>query len=131
MDRKPSIQSDTQAKDGDAPPTDERRAHGRVGFTTRVWVHELDDSNAPGEGHVADAADISRSGMGFRSRRMYYIGRTIVIILTLSTERKPMFGIVRSSRYTYGGQHHVGVEFCAKPPGDRLHAWIEARMRSK
>jgi hypothetical protein len=110
---------------------DDRRRHGRVGFSTRAWVHELQPGCAPDAGQLADAADLSRSGMGVRSRRMYYVGRTVIVMLMLPTgERKFMCGVVRSSRYTVAGMYHVGIEFCPMPAGEHINEWMRTRSNA-
>src|ERR1043166_7628582 len=63
------------------PQQSERRRHNRVNLATRVWVFELDDGNNPGPPQPGECADISCSGLGFRSRRMYYSGRRVIAML--------------------------------------------------
>jgi hypothetical protein len=110
---------------------EDRRRHDRVGFATKAWIHEVEPGCLPSEGQTADASDISRSGIGLRCRRMYYVGRLVIVMLHLpSGEVKFMSGLVRSSRYTYAGLYHVGIEFCPMPVGDHMNNWMRARART-
>lgn len=104
--------------------SDNRRKHERSVFDVRLLVHELDESGSPGPGCVCDGYDISRSGMGLRSRRLYYKGgKVIVQILLRNQQPRYLCGEVKYSRYRSGGPYHVGIEFCALPDTVAFQAW--------
>lgn len=103
-----------------------RRRHDRLDFAARVLVHELNSEHVPGRSHPAESVDLSRSGIGVRSKRMYYTGTEVVLIIQLKAEKRVKCGVVRSSRYAGNGMYQSGIEFTHTPPGARLHAWLEA-----
>lgn len=107
-----------------------RRRHDRRDFAVGVLVHELNSEHVPGKGHPAESVDLSRSGIGVRSRRMYYTGTAVVLIIKLKSENRVKCGVVRTSRYAGGGMYQSGIEFTHTPPGARLHAWLEAHPES-
>jgi hypothetical protein len=103
-----------------------RRRHDRLDFAAQVLVHELNNEHVPGKGHAAESVNLSRSGIGVRSKLMYYTGTEVVLIIQLKTDRRVKCGVVRSSRYAGGGMYQSGIEFTQTPPGARLHAWLES-----
>lgn len=110
----------------------ERRRHERIAFTTSVVLLELDSGDCPMGEFPGEAVDISRSGLGVRSRRMYHVGRKVLIMLVIpGHESRYKCGFVRSSRYAGAGQYHVGVEFCETPCAARLSAWITGQRMGK
>lgn len=107
-----------------------RRRHDRAEFAVCVLVHELNSEHVPGKGHPAESVDLSRSGIGVRSKRMYYAGTAVVLIIQLKNEKRVKCGVVRTSRYSGGGLYQSGIEFTHTPPGARLHAWLDAHPES-
>lgn len=104
-----------------------RREHGRTSFGVQLLIHELDEAGNPGEPSTCTGFDISRSGLGIRSRRMFYEGRKVLIQVILPTVRpRYLCGIVKYSRYTYKGTYHIGIEFCPLPQTDGMRTWLRA-----
>lgn len=104
-----------------------RRQHSRVPFGVRLMVYELDDADHPSDPCQCHGHDISRSGMGIRTRRMFYTGRRVIVAVNVP-KMAPRFlcGIVRYSRYAFSGLYHVGVEFCPMPRSEAIRAWLQA-----
>jgi len=98
-----------------------------VTLAAKVWIFEMDDSGMPGSGQPGECMDISRSGLGMRARRMYYLGRKVIVMLNLpNLSPKFMCGTVRTSRYCNGGLYHIGVELCAMPTGKSVAMWMQS-----
>lgn len=113
----------------DLAAANNRRGHARLPFGVRVAVHELDDVGVPGEATVCEGHDISRSGVGLRSRKMFYEGRKVILSLTIpSMQPKYMCGVVKYSRYTYRGLYHVGIQLCALPQTESVRAWMQSHQ---
>lgn len=98
-------------------PARATRAFDRHPINRRVIVTELDALGAPGVSWACRAVDISRCGVGLRSRRMSYLGRGMFVefLAEGGAPGKLLFGVVQQSRYAEGEGYAIGVEF-AKPP---------------
>lgn len=106
-----------------------RRGHARLPFGVRITVHELDETGTPAEGSQCEGHDISRSGLGVRSRKMYYPGRKVLIAVSVpGIQPKYMCGEVKYSRYTYRGLYHVGIELCPMPQTETIRTWMLTRQ---
>jgi hypothetical protein len=105
-----------------------RRRHERLEFSARVSIHELSSDDIPGDPQTAEAFDLSRSGIGLRTKRMFYVGTPVLIHIQLRTQRTYKRGVVRFSKYTSGGWHLCGVEFTNAPGTERLKGWIRKHL---
>lgn len=113
----------------DAESSVNRRGHARLPFGVRVTLHELDETGTPTEGAPCEGHDISRSGMGVRSRRMYYAGRKVIVAVAVpGMQPRYMCGEVKYSRYTYRGLYHVGIELCAMPQTEAVRSWVQVHQ---
>ncbi len=107
------------------------RRHERMTFGARVVLYELSTDFVPGPPAQAEGADLSRSGLGVRSRRMYYTDRVVLVRIPLRCGGAYFkCGVIRSSVYAGSGLYHVGIEFREMPPGDGLASWMRARQTS-
>jgi hypothetical protein len=105
-----------------------RRQFERVAFSNNIRVTELDDFGNPAAGWDCRVADLSRGGMGFRSRRMIHKGRSVLIeFANVGGATKLLFGVVRQSRYAEGEGYVVGVEFQAVPKTQPVRVWLGQR----
>lgn len=113
------------------PAADEgssRRNWERSSFPRDVRVCELDDDGVPGAEWACRAADISRGGIGLRSRRMVHEGRKIFIRVPTGPDgaEKLLFGVVRQSRYQQGEGFVIGVRFEEIPRTWAVTRWLDA-----
>ena len=108
-------------------PGAERRVFQRQPLDHAARVLELDEMAKPGEPWECRVLDVSRGGIGLRSRRMIHIGRTLFVIVSLGAgkPRQLLCGTVRQCRYIEGGGGYaIGVKFCDPPRSKWLNAWM-------
>ncbi len=106
-----------------------RRRHDRVDLDLPSLVTEIDEFGTPGNPWNARVVDLSRSGVGLRSRRMVHLGRKVFVQIFApdGEERKLLFGLVRQSRYADGGGYAVGIEFHPMLTTSTIRAWVSSR----
>ena len=105
-----------------------RRRFERVGYNKNVRVTELDDFGHPAADWECRVVDLSRGGIGVRSRRMVHKGRSILIeFANVNGATKVLFGVVRQSRYAEGEGYVIGVEFQAVPKTQSIRVWLDQR----
>lgn len=116
--------ADEKPGDSAATGSSTRRAHERRNFDRLVLVYELDDGGIPGPEWQCRAVDISRGGIGLRSRRMVHAGRKLFIRFPAGhgVPEKLLFGVVKQSRYQEGEGFVIGVKFEEEP-----HSWAIAK----
>lgn len=103
-----------------------RRDHERKDLGSAASVHEFDEFGDVGAGFACEAADISRSGMGIRSRRMIHPGRTVVVRMRpASGTDRLFFGTVCYSRYDAKSLYHVGIRFVSRPETPGVLRWLK------
>jgi hypothetical protein len=89
---------------------------------------ELDDRRKPGGVWVGRGFSLSRSHLTFRSRRMCYQGRQLLVLVHLVDDKPaPLFGQVRSCDYDSEGMHRTVLELMALPLEAEVQAWIRDR----
>ena len=95
-------------------------------FDANLEVAEVDDRGRPQHAWLARAQKLSRSNIVFRSRRMCYIGREIILAIHL-IDGSPvgLYGRVNSCDYDGDGQYVVDVDLVTLPNRPELHAWID------
>jgi hypothetical protein len=107
------------------------RRHERLNFAVKVMLYELASDNVPGAPAGGESVDLSRSGIGVRSRRMYYKDRVVLVRIPLRYGGAYFkCGVVRSAVYAADGMYHIGIEFTAMPGGEALAGWMRARQAS-
>jgi hypothetical protein len=106
-----------------------RRLFDRHAVNRACRVTELDQLGNPGASWECRIVDLSRSGLGLRSRRMAYQGRHILVEIPAATDRpaKVLFGVIRQSRYSEGEGYAIGVEFRAMPQSTVVRNWLSQR----
>jgi hypothetical protein len=110
------------------PKAPSRRAFERQRLCRCVVVTEVDDLGRPGDSWECSAVDISRSGIGLRSRRMAYVGRGFLLQIRSGEEKERLlYGVVRQSRYSPGEGHVIGVQFELMPDTLEIRRWRDAR----
>ncbi len=100
----------------ETPTTQSRRLHERRTIAATAFVYEIDEHGEIVAGFGCETIDISRSGLGLRSRRMVHTGMRVVVQLLLTGgASKVLHGCVRYSRYDAKGNYHIGVRFESFP----------------
>ena len=102
-----------------------RRLHSRHEMGRTARATELDENGLPGAPWECELLDISRSGLGIRSRRLVQVGRVLLVELESGqSEARVLCGIVRQSRYESGQGHILGIQFRAMPRGPAIERWM-------
>jgi hypothetical protein len=106
------------------------RAHPRTPMVRTITVVELNDRAEPAGSSEAQSIDISRGGLAFYSRRLFHVGRFLLIEIPKAGDRFPMilYGTVRHSRYVSGRGHMVGLELAPLPETQEVMSWVAKRM---
>ena len=114
---------------GPDPAHPNRRRFDRVEFQKMVHVTELDDFGNPASSWECRVVDLSRCGLGLRSRRMVHHGRGLLIEVQglPGQPGRVLFGVVRQSRYAEGEGYAVGLEFKSIPHTTPVRAWLSQR----
>src|SRR5690349_42405 len=85
-------------------------------FHAELDMAELDDRRKPGGVWIGRGVSLSRSHLMFRSRRMCYEGRLLLVLVHLVDERPaPLFGRVLTSEYDADGQYRTALELMLMP----------------
>ncbi len=118
--------SGEQAKSAAEKAAEERRKFERSLIDATAHVTEIGESGIPGPPWECRIADISRGGMGLRSRRMVHEGRVIFVTLNVGPDKPPrvLCGMVRQTRYLEGQEYVVGLMFCAPPRSKAVKKWL-------
>jgi hypothetical protein len=117
------------ADDGDPvlPREDSDRTIG-ARFDAELDVCELDERGRPGLTWPAQARELSRSRLAFRSRRMCYIGRRLLIAIHLIDDRPAaLAGRVAHCSYDSDGMYRVELELTRLATRPDILAWINDR----
>lgn len=109
-----------------SPTVESRRQFERLRISGVAVLAEIDESGEPTAHWRAQIVDLSRGGLGLRSKRMVATGRHLVIeaIGSAGEREKVLFGIVRQCRALDGGQHAIGVQFDRFPISPPLAAYL-------
>lgn len=101
-----------------------RRLHGRFPLQGALTLFETDLGGNPTGELECGAEDISRSGIGLRSRRMLYPDRNVFVVVPTPTGKRVLYGLVRQCRYLEG-QHcyHIGVSLLEMPATQTIKTW--------
>ena len=99
-------------------------------FEADLDVCELDDRERPGHTWAARARTLSRSCLSFRSRRMCYTGRSLMVAVHLiDDEPVPLFGRVHACEYDGDGLYRVDLELLPVPDSAAVKDWLAAHGR--
>lgn len=105
-----------------------RRAHERVPIDTIATVAQLDNYNVPGQSWQCRVADISRGGLGLKSKRMVHQGTRVLIAFALGNgEKRALCGLVRAVHYEEGAGYTLGLQFEALPTGNPVREWMTSQ----
>lgn len=97
-------------------------------FDAELDVAELDDRLRPVTTWSARALSVNRSSLGFRSRRMCYAKRILMIAVHLIDD-KPVILAGRVTKCDYDGEamYVVEVELMTKPVSEEIRHWEAQR----
>lgn len=97
-------------------------------FSAALDVTELDERFRPGPTWSARAAELSRSFLVFRSRRMCHLGRRLLVAVHLVDDRPvPLSGTVRQCEYDGDGLHRIRIDLLPVPEREAIRDWLDQR----
>ena len=104
----------------------DRRVFERQVLDRNATFMELDEFGNPGSMWACRVVDVSRGGMGIRSRRMVHDGRFVFVIVDMGPGKPNRIfgGVVKQSRYAQGEGYAVGVEFREAPRTPMVKQWM-------
>jgi hypothetical protein len=109
-----------------AKPSRSAKPAGRP-FEADLDVCELDDRERPGHTWASRARSLSRSCLSFRSRRMCYTGRSLMVAVHLiDDEPVPLFGRVQACEYDGDGLYRVDLDLLPVPDSAPVKDWLAA-----
>lgn len=112
---------------GTPPPASKSGGKSAFSFKAELDLAELDERGRPGANWAGRATDLSRSQLTFRSRRMCYDGRELMIAVHLVDDRPvALFGTVQRSDYDGDGLYKTVINLGSLPETDAVHAWVTA-----
>lgn len=101
-----------------------------VRFDAELDLAELDDRDRPGSTWSARGRELGRGHLVFRSRRMCYEGRRLLVAIHLIDDKPvPLFGEVTGCEYDNDGLYRVRLELLPLPEKPDVAVWLEARGR--
>lgn len=99
-----------------------------VPFRAELDLSELDERGRTGPTWTGRGCMLSRGSLVFRSRRMCYPGRHIVLAVHLLDDRPvPLFGRVSSCEYDDEGMYRTRLELMKLPGSRGVSEWIRER----
>jgi hypothetical protein len=134
----PGPASDCGAWDDGSSPATQRTAPGKVRprpggmpFDSELDLCEIDDRDRPGATWTGRARELSRSHLVFRSRRMCYVGRRILVAVHLIDDRPVrLAGRVYLCEYDADGQYKVGIDLTPVPEQPPIQEWYARHGRA-
>ena len=116
------------------PPPAEQGAQEPVGpptfheFDAELDVGELDERLRPVTTWTARATSVNRSSLSFKSRRMCYAKKMLIIAVHLIDDKPTVLaGRVTECDYIGEGLYQVDVELMPKPESEDIRAWEAQR----
>lgn len=101
---------------------------GALAFKAEIDAAELDSCGRPGAAWSGCGTDLSRSHIWFKSRRMCYRARHLVLAVhLLDADPAPLFGEVASCEYDGEGMYRTQVALMRLPDEEAIHEWIKSR----
>lgn len=94
-------------------------------FKASLDLAELDSRRRPGQRWMGRGMELSRSLLIFKSRRLCYEGREIVVGVHLVDDRPvPLFGTVTKSDYEGEGLYKTTLRLMAFPDEEPVKSWL-------
>jgi hypothetical protein len=114
------------------PPAGKSKQPTGLKFDAELDLCELDDRDRPGPAWAGRGRELSRAHLSFRSRRMCYQGRQVLVAVHLIDDRPvPLFGRVLACEYDGDGMHRTDLELLPLPDRPTIAAWMAARWRPR
>jgi hypothetical protein len=122
MSGKPRSSGEGSSADETLAP---KHSPGACTFRAELDLTEIDTRGRPGTTWTGRAAELSRSQMTFRSRRMCYEGRELLMAVHLVDDRPvPLYGMVAQCEYDGDGLYRTNVNLLPLPETDAIRAWV-------
>jgi hypothetical protein len=100
---------------------------GVFAFRAELDVTEIDTRGRPGVVWTGRALELSRSHLGFRSRRMCYEGRELLLAVHLVDDRPvPLYGMVTKSEYDGDGLYRTTINLLPMPETESVEDWVRS-----
>lgn len=97
-------------------------------FDAELDVGELDERLRPVTTWSARAMSVNRSSLTFKSRRMCYVKKMLIIAVHLIDDKPTVLaGRVNSCEYIGEGLYEVDVELMPKPDSEEIRHWESQR----
>jgi hypothetical protein len=101
------------------------KAQGSFTFSAELDLTEIDTRGRPGTVWTGRAVELSRSNLAFRSRRMCYEGRELLMAVHLVDDRPvPLYGMVAKCDYDGDGLYRTLVNLLPLPEAESVRAWV-------
>lgn len=98
-----------------------------IAFRAELDLSELDERGRPGGTWTGRAQDLSRSTLTFRSRRLCYEGRELLVAIHLVDDRPViLFGRVSRSDYDGDGLYKTSIALAELPDSEAVQRWMNA-----
>ncbi|HVU63174.1 MAG TPA: hypothetical protein VHC70_04310 [Phycisphaerales bacterium] len=98
-------------------------------FKAEIDLTELDGRGRPGPGWSGKSCEISRGHIVFRSRRLCYEDREIVVAVHLIDDRPaPLFGRVTRCEYDGDGLYRTTLNLAPLPQAESIKAWLASLL---
>ena len=109
--------------------TSDRRRHERFGLDHPGRITEIDHFGNPTHSWSVRIVDLSRGGLGVRSRRMVHVGKAVLVECSTAEPggKKVLYGVVKQSRYSEGEGYAIGVQFRDMPKTASIRNWCTAQ----
>lgn len=129
----PLTASTGRAKDAPAAPVPPRLGHspdprpvaGVFPFKAELDLAELDGRGRPGASWHGRGIDISRGALWFRSRKLCYPDRELLLAVHLVDDQPtPLCGTVAKCDYDGDGLYVTHLKLKALPPSDLVKQWL-------
>jgi hypothetical protein len=103
------------------------KGSGVFAFRAELDITEIDTRGRPGVIWTGRAAELSRSHLAFRSRRMCYEGRELLLAVHLVDDRPvPLYGMVSKSDYDGDGLYRTVVNLLPIPETEIIKDWVSS-----
>lgn len=97
-------------------------------FDASLEICEVDDRDQPGAPWPARGRTLSRSALTFRTRRMCYEGRRLLVAVHMIDDKPVLlFGHVARCDYQGAGQYLVDLQLAPIPDRHELRTWLGSR----
>lgn len=98
---------------------------GSFAFRAELDMTEIDARGRPGVVWTGRACELSRSNLTFRSRRMCYEGRELLIAVHLVDDRPvPLYCMVGACDYDGDGLYRTTVNLLPMPDTEAIKTWV-------